>query len=452
MRWLFVKDLQILRRSPLLVGTLVVYPVAIALMIGFAISSPPGKPRVALFSDIAPGQGRIRFGNQRIDISRYASELFQSIQPIRVRSRAEAIAKVRDGEALAALIIPPDIVSQVQSLIRTGVGNPTVELILNSNDPLDREFAQQAIQSRVAQVEQAVSKQILKVAISDLQLVLSGGTVNFAGQNVQLLGLRDSRAIVEGALAAVPATSPLRPALRQVIGFADLAIEGLSFAAPSLQQIGTPLTVEQTQLAGKTTPTDTYAVAIAVTVSLMLLALMLAAGLLAVERAENVYARLVRGLVSPSGLLGEKIVLSAACAAAVSLVMAAFVSLFVHLEWSRVELWIVALAFGGAAFGALGAAVGGVAREVSSASLLALLLSLPIAFIALVPATAVSGGVSSLLDVLAFLFPFKAGLEAVANAFSGASPGILGPLAHLLVLTLVFAVLARLAVRRLSAR
>ena len=32
MRWLFVKDLQILRRSPLLVGLLVVYPVAVALM------------------------------------------------------------------------------------------------------------------------------------------------------------------------------------------------------------------------------------------------------------------------------------------------------------------------------------------------------------------------------------------------------------------------------------
>ena len=32
MRWLFVKDFQILRRSPLLVGLLIVYPVAIALV------------------------------------------------------------------------------------------------------------------------------------------------------------------------------------------------------------------------------------------------------------------------------------------------------------------------------------------------------------------------------------------------------------------------------------
>ena len=44
MRWLLIKDLQILKRSPLLVALLVVYPIVIALMIGFALSSPPGKP------------------------------------------------------------------------------------------------------------------------------------------------------------------------------------------------------------------------------------------------------------------------------------------------------------------------------------------------------------------------------------------------------------------------
>jgi ABC-2 type transport system permease protein len=52
MRWLLVKDLQILRRSPLLVGLLVVYPIAIALMIGFALSSPPGKPKVAFYDGV----------------------------------------------------------------------------------------------------------------------------------------------------------------------------------------------------------------------------------------------------------------------------------------------------------------------------------------------------------------------------------------------------------------
>src|SRR5437660_2151815 len=114
MRWLLIKDLQILRRSPLLVGLLVLYPIAIALMIGFALSSPPGKPKVAFFSEVAPGRGKIQFGSQQINISSYASQLFRSIQPVKVTSREEAIAKVRDGEALAALIVPGDIPAQIQ--------------------------------------------------------------------------------------------------------------------------------------------------------------------------------------------------------------------------------------------------------------------------------------------------------------------------------------------------
>lgn len=450
MRWLFVKDLQILRRSPLLVGLLVVYPIAVALMIGFALSSPPGKPKVAYYSEVQPGHGKVRFGNQTINISDYASQLFQSVQPIRVHSKAEAIAKVRDGEALAALIVPADVPSQIQSLVTNGVGSPTVELILNSRDPLEQQFVQQTISARLNQVEQAVSKQVLRVATMDLQEVLRGGTVAIGGQRVKLLGLRVSRSLIQGAITALPQRSSFRPALRQVVNFASLAIEGLGLASPVLGSIGAPLTVRQTQLSGRTTPSDSYAATIAVVVSLMLVTLVLAASLLAVERSENTYSRLVRGLVRPGGLLGEKVVLAGACAGVLALVMAALVSSFVHLDWGRFELWVVAIAVAGLAFGALGVAIGAVAREVSAASLMALLLSLPIAFVALVPASAVSGAVKTLLDVVAFIFPFRAALDATGNAFTASSPGMLGPLAHLIVLALVFGVLARLGVRRLA--
>jgi ABC-type multidrug transport system permease subunit len=449
-RWLFVKDLQILKRSPLLVGLLVVYPIVIALMIGFALSSPPGKPKVALYDAVPAGQSKLRLGNQEISISMYANELFQSIEPIKVGSREEAIAKVKDGQAEAALIIPADIVSQINNLITQGVGSPTVELFLNSKDPLERQFAQQAITARASQVEQAVSKQVLRVAVQDLQRVLNGGSLNFLGQNIPLLGMKNSRAIVQGAIASLPPGSELRPALQQVANFANLAIEGLGFATPELGSIGSPLTVQTTELAGKTTPTDAYAAAIAVIVSLMFVGVLLAAGLLALERSEHTYSRLVRGLATPSELLSEKITVSAAGAAVVTLLMAALVSLFVHLDWARFPLWLAALGLGALAFAALGVAIGGLAREVTVASLMAFLLSLPIAFVALVPADAVSGTLKSILDAISFVFPFKAALQAVSNAFSGAAPGIGWPLVHLAVLTLVFGSLARLALKRFA--
>jgi len=451
-RWLLIKDLQILRRSPLLVGLLVVYPIAVALMIGFALSSPPGKPAVALFNEVPAGKGIIRLGNQQLNVASYASDLLSSIQPIKVHSQTQAIAAVRNGEALAAVIIPADLPQQIQSLVTQGIGNPTVHLYLNTKDPIERQFVDQAIQSRLAQVEQDVSKQVLRVAVTDLQQVLTGGTVQILGQSVPLLGLRNARTIVEGTITSLPASSSLRVALRQVVNFADLAIQGLAFAKPVLGSIGTPLTVTETQLAGRTTPTDAYAAAIAVIVSLMFVTMLLAAGMLAVERAENAYARLIRGLVTPGGLLSEKIVLAGGCATAVTLAMAALMSLFVHLDWARFELWVAALALGGTAFGALGVAIGAVAREVSAASLMAFLVSLPIAFVALVPASAVSGVVKTVLDVIAFLFPFKPALQAASNAFSGTAPGIGLPLLHLAVLAAAFAGLAWLAMRRFAVR
>jgi hypothetical protein len=421
-------------------------------MIGFALSSPPSKPIVAFYNEVPRDHGTISIGSQKLNVGSYASELLRSVQPIKVHSQAEAVKAVRDGRALAAVVIPADLPQQIQSLITQGVGSPTVALYLNGKDPIERQFVDQAISSRISQVEQDVSKQVLRVAITDLQQVLNGGSVQILGQTVRLLGLRNARTIVQGTLASLPANSALRPALTQVINFAELAIQGLAFAKPVLGTIGTPLTVNETQVDGRTTPSDAYAAAIAVIVSLMFVTMLLAAGLLALERSENAYPRLVRGLVTPGRLLSEKVILSAGCATVVTLAMAVFVSLFVHLDWSRFELWVVALAFGGVAFGALGVAIGAIAREVSAASLMAFLVSLPVAFVALVPANAVSGTLKSILDAISFVFPFKAALEAISNAFSGASPQIGLPLVHLAVLAVVFGGLATVSMRRFAAR
>src|ERR1700709_2249177 len=171
MRWLLVKDLQILRRSPLLVGLLIVYPIAIALMIGFALSSPPGKPKVAFFNEVPHDQGTIHLGNQSLDVAGSAGALLKSMEPIKVDSEAEAVAKVKNGSALAAVIIPAALPQQIQSLITQGVGNPTVTLYLNPKDPLDRQFVDQAISTRIDQVQADVSKRVLQVAVNDLREV-----------------------------------------------------------------------------------------------------------------------------------------------------------------------------------------------------------------------------------------------------------------------------------------
>ena len=448
MRWLILKDFAILRRSPLLAGLLVVYPIVIALMIGAAFAGPPAKPAVAFVNEVPAGRSTIAIGRQRLDVARYASGLLDSVHAIRATTRAAAISDVRSGRALAAVVIPADLPRQVESLITQGVGTPTVHLYLNTRDPLERRDVEQALDARIASVQSDVSRRVLRVAVADLQRVLGGGRISLLGHSTHLLGLRNSRAIVDGTIASLPRRSALRVALGQVSAFATEAIDGLGFAKPVLGSIGSPLTVTQTQLQGATTPTSVYAAAIAVIVSLMFLALLLAAGTLALEWSEGTYARLVRGLVAPSRLLAAKALLAGGCAAAVTFVMAICVSAFVHLDWARIGLWALTLACGGLAFAALGTALGAIAREVATASLMAFLLALPLAFCALVPASAVSPAVHSLLSVVDFCFPFAPALSAASAAFGGL--GSAWPLAvlHLIVLAGVFLGVGRLALAR----
>jgi ABC-2 type transport system permease protein len=170
--------------------------------------------------------------------------------------------------------------------------------------------------------------------------------------------------------------------------------------------------------------------------------------MLALEREEHAFGRLVRGLVSRGAVLAEKVALAALCSFAVCLAMLAGLGAFVDLDWSRAPAWLAALAAGALAFAAMGVAVGGVAREVRAASLLAFLLSLPIAFLALIPSGAVASGLYEVIDVVSALFPFKPALRALDAAIGGGDLG--PPLLHLLALTLAFGLLARLSLRRFA--
>jgi ABC-type multidrug transport system permease subunit len=168
-----------------------------------------------------------------------------------------------------------------------------------------------------------------------------------------------------------------------------------------------------------------------------------------VEREENAFTRLVRGLVSRTALLTEKAGLAALCSSAVCLVMLAGLSLFVDIDWGRFPLWLAAVIVAALAFAALGLAIGAVAREVRSASLLAFMLSLPLAFLALVPSGAVAPALYDVIRAVSAAFPFKPTLDALDAALNDAG-GLAGPLLHLGGLMLAFGALSRVALKRFA--
>jgi len=447
-RWLLVKDVQILRRSPLLVALLVIYPIVVAVLIGAALSGGPQKPRVAFANLVPPGEAQLALGGRQVDASTYASRLFQSVDPIRVKTRAQAIAKVRSGDALGALVIPANAARRLRDTLELGAGpRPRIEVFYNAEDPVKRRYVESAIRSRLAEANAALSREVLTAAGRDLDLVVKGGKVSFPFVgSVQVLGLRRAQTLLDASLAQLPPDAPERPALQQVRSFAKLAADNLDLSKPILAAIGSPVEVSETVLNGSRAPLDAFAAAVAVAVSLMFVTLLLAAGLLALEREEDTFGRLVRGLVSRETLLAEKVVLSALCALVVTAAMLAGLAGFVGLDFGRAALWLVALAAGALAFAALGVTLGALAREVRAASLLALLLALPLAFLALVPSGAVSSGLFATINVVSGAFPFKPTLRALEGAISGGA--LLVPALHLLGLAAGYGLVSRLALRR----
>ena len=450
MRWLLVKDLQILRRSPLTSALLVVYPIAIAVLIGFALSRGPEKPRVAFVDKIPPGSPLV-LGGTHFELSGARNELCGRIDCVPVSSVAAARSKVESGDVLAALILPKDLVSNLESLAGLTPAQPFVRVLVNEEDPVKARLVSDRIDSLVTQANLKVSRKVVQAAAAYIGLIVRGGELNFLGQTFDVLGLAKAARVLAALAVRLPPHSPLQPAVARVLRFASLARRNLDLAKPLLGSIAHPIVVHTSVVSGSPPSLDAFAIAVAATLTLMFVTVLLVAGSLALEREENAFGRLTRGLVGRTALLAEKVVLGVVASLAVTLLMLAGLSLFVSIDWSRALAIIAAILVAGAAFGAFGAAIGAAAGEVRASSLLAFMVSLPIAFVSLVPSGTVSPGLFHVIEVIRGIFPFHPALNALAGALDASAGGLGLALLQLAIIAAAYGVVARVALRRFAA-
>ncbi len=448
MRWLLLKDLQILRRSPLQATLLVAYPILIALLVGFAISGGPQKPRVAFLNEVPAGT-RVSVGGQQLPAAGVSDRICSRVECVHVKDRAEAIDEVKSGDVLAALILPANLVDKINSLSTLTPGTPKVEVLVNEEDPVKAQLVDERISTLLAQANLAIARRVADEGGHYLKLLIDGGSLPVLGQSIHILGLRASAQILTALGPALP-PGPLRSSLAEVTEFASQARDNLNVAGPLIDRLAQPIEVKKDVVNGSTPALETFAIAVAATLTLAFVTVLLVAGSLALEREENAFPRLTRGLISPAGLLGEKVILGIAVGLVVTLLMLAGLQLFVPLQWSRFGLWLLAILAGGGALAAAGAALGAAAREVRAVSLLAFMVTLPIAFLSLIPSGTVGPGVFDAVRVVTAIFPFKPALEAMTAALDSAGPGIGGPLIHLAILIAAYGLIARFALRRFA--
>jgi len=434
--WLVLrKDVRTLLRTPVLLGVLLAYPLLIAALLGLVAGYASSKPRVA-FVDEDGLPAHIVVGNHDFDVSATIDNVAKNVTLVRL-SEADAERQLADGKVVAVVTVPPGFVATLQQMVKS----PTLELSVTKGGTAPR--VRQQVQALVYALNQKLQRAYIEANLEYVRLILHGGNGSFLGKTFDVLGL-------DGTVRELNAL-PQSERVKKIEGFVHDARLALAETDGALRATAAPIQLKELPGRGRTATLSAQVQGYALSLTITFLALVLAAGALAAERDENVLGRLARGLVSPGRLVAAKVALAALVSAVLGLLIAlAFATAIVAGNapggepWSRLPLLVLGLALTGGALGALGALVGALARDGRTASLVAVLLVLPIVFLGLIPAEvfAAAGWASDAL-------PFSHGQRLFSATLYDLHPwGAIGrEAAWLAGLGLLFGLLARAAVR-----
>ena len=286
---------------------------------------------------------------------------------------------------MAVLIVPRGFLAQLRSMLVS----PSLVFETNRNAFRDRVVRQ--VQALVFDLNQRLQGAYIQQNVDYLGTLVHGGSVDFLGRHIDVLGLERSDGLLQGVAAATPAGSPAQRSIAGVRRFAHQATLALGEARASLEATAHPIALHEQERAGRSFLLGSQIEGYGLAVSLTFAGVLLAAGALALERDENVMGRLARGLVSPTALVVEKVLLVALTGLVLGALLAVAFALTVALSagggqaWSRLPLLVPALLLAAAAIGAVGTLLGGLARDLRTAAILALAITLPLVFLGIVP-------------------------------------------------------------------
>jgi len=335
--------------------------------------------------------------------------------------------------------VPPGFIASLKGMVRS----PQLELQLSRGTISSR--VEQQVQALVFSLNRRLQRAYIANNLRYVTLILKGGDGRFLGQPIDVLGIESA----ERLLDAMPAT-PRNRRLRDFLHDARLA---LANTGDALRSTAHPIELVRAPARGRTWVLSAEVQAYALGLTITFLALVLAAGSLAAERDENVIGRLARGLVGLGQLIWSKVALAAAVALALGLAISLAFGVAIEVggvtggePWRRLPLLVVGLVLAGACLGALGSLLGALAREARSASLVALLVVMPIVFLGLIPREVVPPA-AWVSDVL----PFAHSVRFFSAALYDLSPwtSMLREGLWLVALGVVFGGLARIEARRL---
>jgi hypothetical protein len=442
LRLLLAKDARRLLRSPVLLVALVVYPLLLALLLGLVVRYAGERPRVALVDEAGLPQ-TIQLGARRFDLR----ALFEDAAEVElVRMPAEqAEREVATGRAVASLTIPRDFTVKLRRL------DESPRMILRTSSGALGTRVVEKMRALTYGINLTLQKAYIEANLGYVDLLKRGGTGKLGKTDVTVMGLEQARHELESlARSPDPKVASAAEELARFVGQVEGAVDQVG---AYLQATANPLELVTEHEPGRTWLLSAQVQAYALGLALAFVSILLGAATITGEREERTLGRLIRGLIGPGGLVAEKIVFVAALGAGIGLVLAFVFGAVVEAgsvsggqPWERLPLLAAGLVLAAAAFGALGVLLGTLARDVGGAMLLALLVGLPVVLIGVVPP-----GSFAFAGTLSSLVPFGHAVDLATAALYETDPwrNLVREGAWLLGLTLAFAAVARLTLKRL---
>ena len=429
------KDVRTLVRTPALLVVLLAYPVAIAALLGLVAGYASSKPRVA-FVDRDDLPAKIVVGTTSFDVRGTIDTVARNVTLVRL-GEDEAQRQLAAGKVVAVVTVPPGFVATLQQMTQS----PELQLAVTKGGTAPR--VRQQVQALVYELNRKLQRAYIDANLTYVRLLVHGGTGHFAGQDFQALGLDRTAALLKQL--------PPDARVREIERFVRTARLALAQTDDALRATAAPIRLVEVPERGRSAALSAQVESYALALTITFLALVLAAGALAAERDENTLGRLARGLASPARIVAAKVLLAALVSALLGLGVALAFGVVIAVgnatggePWGRLPLLASGLLLAGAALGGLGALLGALAREARTASLVAVLVVLPVVFLGLIPSEvfAAAGWASDAL-------PFSHGVRFFSAALYDVHPwaAVGREAAWLAGLGAIFSLAARAAVR-----
>lgn len=376
---LAAKDVRMLARTRALLLLLLLYPLAVAAIVG-GVLLQQGPPSIAYVNEDASGDS-VEIGDREFSVSEYVQRAESNGVDVIEMERDEAERALDDGQVAGILVIPQGTVAKLQ----TQLSGADLRFIVGDN-PLGSVVAQR-MRGVIYNINLAISDALVETNREYLETLVTGGDVVVSGEEFDLYGLAPIEGDLREArdeLEEAGADEELIERLDRAIEFANDAGTAIGLADNALEAAAAPVRLDVERTEGKSPLLTAQALGFALAVSIAFVCVVLVGASLAAEKDEAVLGRLLRGLAAPWQVLAGKLLLGALLA--ITFCSGLFVA-FAVLEpqaWTRLPLLLLAVTVASLACSAIGAFIAVLVRDARTATLVGILLILPLAPLALV--------------------------------------------------------------------